>query len=162
MQSLPLPPLTYHRDEAHTAVLFSATRPEDGPPVYLLYYSQTRFASPHYQSVRPGSDNNAITNFVRTTREDQNRTISRTVVKTIFIIKILIMTIMQIPFDPPAIVFPLSQVFWTFHHPPINLPGYITQVSLRTTLMKADDLLGGVQRTAMREQTPAPSQMWTR
>ena len=52
-------------------------QPQDGvigdhEPLYLMYYSEGRFSSPHYQSIRPRNPNNLLRDFIRGQRIDRS------------------------------------------------------------------------------------------
>ena len=72
------------RDQAHIqaagfSVISSSTK-NNHSPLFLLQFSDVRFSSPHYQSIRPnGDENNLILNYLRENRSLNNSTRSNVI-----------------------------------------------------------------------------------
>ena len=51
--------------------LIESTTPNNNEPLYLMLFSETRFAQPHFQSVRPLNPNNRISNYIQQRRNNR-------------------------------------------------------------------------------------------
>jgi len=59
----------HNQDLGITLICPNSPHPPDSSAIYLLYYSESCFTTPHYQSIRPANTINVISDYVKSRRK---------------------------------------------------------------------------------------------